>query len=187
MHECFDGYKKDPLFPIPEDAIESNAYVYHDAPNCCNLFTDGSFKDGKCGFGYFVDDIDANPSRQAKICGPVLGKRTNNTAELTAIIKGLTFCKLFTPRPIHLLTDSQYCIMSLTMYKRCHDQYIEAGRTLPKKVQNIGLIRAAFDAINNLDRPVYISKVAAHTGGTDYKSQGNDIADHLSKLGLLYY
>lgn len=95
------------MFPIPNDAIEANAYAYDDTPDCCNLFTDGSFKDGKCGFGFFVDDINANPSRQAKRYGPVKSKRTNNTAELTAIIEGLSFCKRFTPRPIHLLTDSQ--------------------------------------------------------------------------------
>lgn len=115
MHECFDEYIKDPLFPISDDAIVSNVYAYHDAPHCCNLFIDGYFKDGKCGFGFFVDDNDAIPLRQAKICGPVLVKRTKNTAELTAIIKGLSFCRLFTLRLIHLITDSKYCLKLLTI------------------------------------------------------------------------
>ena len=51
------------------------------------------------------------------------------------------------------------------MYKRCYDQYVEAGRDLPLRIKNIWLIRALFDVIRNSDRPVYITKVSAHTKG----------------------
>ena len=117
-HECFDVYKKDALFSIPSDALESNAYAHDGSPVYCSLFTDGAYKEGRCGSGFFVDDFLARPSRQSKQYGPVQGKRSNNTAELTVIIKGIAFCKTFTPRRIHIFTDSLYCIFSLTMYKR---------------------------------------------------------------------
>ena len=80
--------------------------------DCCNLFTDGSFKDGQCGYGVYIDDPDRI---QRRYLGSVFGKRSNNTAELTAIIKGIEFCKMITDRPIHLFTDSAYCIMSISM------------------------------------------------------------------------
>ena len=53
------------------------------------------------------------------------------------------------------------------MYRRCYDQYVEAGRDLPQRIINIGLIRALFDVIRNSDRPVYIIKVSAHMRGYD--------------------
>jgi ribonuclease HI len=92
---------------------------------CCNVYTDGSFKHSRGGFGVYVND---DRGRRTSLCGPVSNKKTNNTAELTAVIKAVDFCKTNISRPVRIFTDSSYVILSLTKLKlstntvdvRCH-------------------------------------------------------------------
>eukprot|EP00801_Mesodinium_rubrum_P002248 Mrub_02248.p3 GENE.Mrub_02248~~Mrub_02248.p3 ORF type:complete len:115 (-),score=17.03 Mrub_02248:304-648(-) len=91
FNRMFQGFKKDSLLPIPDDAVLTSAYCHDGVKDCCSLYTDGSLQKDICGFGSFVDDYFARPSRLIKCFRPVNGKRTNNAAELTAIIKGISF------------------------------------------------------------------------------------------------
>ena len=63
---------------------------------------------------------------------------------------------------------------------------MKEGLKLPKKVRNLDLIQEIGDLFDKYDFPIFITKVAAHTGGRDAHSIGNDKADSLAKQGLLY-
>lgn len=111
----FDGFKIDQPYPIPEEELTSNEFEQDGMTQCCNVYTDGSFKHSRGGFGVYVND---DRGRRTSLCGPVSNKKTNNTAELTAVIKAVDFCKTNISRPVRIFTDSSYVILSLTKLKR---------------------------------------------------------------------
>ena len=98
----------------------------------------------------------------------------------------MDFCSSNINRPIHIFTDSSYVILSLTKLKRFSSEYTIESQSLPHHINNLDLIQSTLDAIERYQFPVFISKVAAHTGRTDQHSIGNDYADALSKKGLIY-
>ena len=147
-----------------DEFFHNNAFAYDDNTPCANLFTDGSFKHGRAGWGFYLDD---DQGRQVRLCGGVQGKKTNNTAELTAIIRGVEYCQQLVHRPLHIYTDSVYCILSLSNYRRNSARFIEESQHIPLAMQNVELISKACQVIANHSSTVYISKVKAQTGGND--------------------
>ena len=62
---------------------------------------------------------------------------------------------------------------------------MKEGLKLPRNVRNIDLIQEIGNLFDNSTNRIFISKVAAHTGGRDIHSIGNDRADFLAKQGVL--
>jgi ribonuclease HI len=111
---------------------------------------------------YFGHDDPRNVSRR------VIGKQSNNTAELTALIdtypliaddvrKGLK---------ISIISDSVYAIRCVSTYgKKCADTQWK------KAIPNKELVQRAYELYKDL--PVKFVHIAAHTGLSDIHSLGN--------------
>jgi len=135
------------------------------------VYTDGACskngKEGaKGGYGVF---FGLNDPRNTS--GRIVGKATNNIAELTAIIKALEILKDNTSS-VGIYTDSNYAILCCTTY----------GAKCEKKgwvdVPNAALVKHAYELVKS--RNVQLVYVPAHTGNTDPHSLGNKHADLLA-------
>jgi hypothetical protein len=84
----FDMFKKDKPFPIDEEEVNANEFEWDGTPNCLNAWTDGSFSEGRAGWGVWFDWLDG-VQMLSSIYGPVPGRKTNNRAELQAVLEAL--------------------------------------------------------------------------------------------------
>ena len=73
------------------------------------------------GHGGYGIAIDLKPGMFGitALYGPLRGKSTNNSAELTAILEAIKWAKIKSYGNINIHTDSLYSIMSLSMFRRC--------------------------------------------------------------------
>ena len=129
-------------------------------PNIIRAYIDGGTvgngtKDAIAGCGvYFPDDPDRNLS------SPVPGlKQTNQVAELYAAVLALECTEDLKQLPIHLYSDSQYCIKIAQKLWRAKD--------------NLDLVHRLWKLMEN--RTVVWHKVKGHSG-----DPGNDAADALA-------
>jgi ribonuclease HI len=143
-----------------------------------DVYTDGSCihngkPNAKAGIGvYFGENDPRNVSKR------VVGKQSNNTGELTAIITALTILKpeIQFGEKVVVHTDSEYAIKCMTTY----------GRKLEKKgflepAPNIDLIKQGLSLL----RPnVSFHHVFSHTGKQDAHSLGNERADALASKAI---
>ena len=149
------------------------------------IYTDGSLiKNAKgtfCGYGVYIPSKKYKKSARLK---PTIEypKKTNNRAELTAIIKAL---QLFSPEKhkktlFKIYTDSSYSILIFTKtgdkyerqkYKTSGGKYVK-NHDLVKIVQKLKSIYR-FELVH----------VRSHTGAQDRHSKGNAVADELAVLG----
>ena len=90
------------------------------------------------------------------LMGTVKGKQTNNRAELTAIYKCIEATLQF-PRPLHIYTDSQYSINSISKFCRVTmEDFAEAVNY--DKVLNLDIISDIVNIIRQrLPNKVFIS------------------------------
>lgn len=143
-----------------------------------NVYTDGSCihngkPNAKAGIGvYFGENDNRNVSRR------VVGKQSNNTAELTAIITALIILKDEIMRGDNIIihTDSEYSIKCMTTY----------GNKLEKQgylvnAPNIELIKKGRSLLKS---NVSFHHVFSHTGKKDIHSIGNERADILASRAL---
>jgi ribonuclease HI len=153
-----------------EKTITSDYYVYTDGSCSKN----GS-KSAQAGIGvYFGPDDPRNLSQR------VIGKQTNNTAEITAIIHAY---KIVEPdikkhKTVTICSDSQYAIGCATKYgkKQSEDNW-------SKDIPNKELVKQVYDLYK--DQPnIKFMYVPAHTGKSDAHSVGNDGADKLANLAI---
>lgn len=144
------------------------------------VYTDGScMHNGKpnaiAGIGiYFGDDDPRNVSRR------VVGKQSNNTAELGALMQAHEILSDDIARGelVTVCTDSTYAL-------RCVGEYGDkcAADGWAKDIPNRDMVRRAhemFKATPNVE----VHKVRAHTGGKDPHSVGNDHADRLANEAI---
>ena len=149
------------------------------------IYTDGSLiKNAKgvfCGYGVYIPSKNYKKSARLK---PTIEypKKTNNRAELTAIIKAL---QLFSPKKhkktlFKIYTDSSYSILIFT---KTGDKYERQNyRTSNGKyVKNHDLVKI-IQKIKKLYR-FELFHIRSHTGAKDIHSRGNAIADELAVLG----
>lgn len=165
----FIQYYREPSTETNQEFIP-DYYVYTDGA-CMN---NGS-PSAKAGIGiYFAPNDPRNLSQR------VDGKQSNNTAELTAIIKTFSIIEndLLSGKKITIMTDSQYSIRCCTTYgEKCSQQNWNLD------IPNKELVKTAYDIYKNISnvRFVYIK---AHTNATDIHSIGNDNADRLANLSI---
>jgi ribonuclease HI len=109
----------------------------------------------------------------------VIGKQTNNVAELTAIIEVYPILKedILSGKEIIILSDSQYAIRCCTTFgEKC-------SKNWDADIPNKDLVRHAYNLFCELPNVSFIH-VRAHTGKTDEHSIGNAEADRLANLSL---
>ena len=145
------------------------------------VYTDGSLfkKNSKkyCGYGYWI------PSLNMKISKAILGKKTNNRAELYAIIDSIGIISQKAPgKFIKIYTDSQY---SIQIFNETGEKYKSQNyRKKGVDIINRDLVEIAMDLQDK-----YILgfvKVRAHTNNnTNPHIVGNGVADELAVKGAI--
>lgn len=144
------------------------------------VYTDGScMHNGKpnaiAGIGiYFGDDDSRNVSRR------VVGKQSNNTAELGALVQAHEILTENISRGelVTVCTDSTYALRCVGEYG---DKCAASGWT--KDIPNKDMVRRAHEMYKATPN-VEVHKVRAHTGGKDPHSVGNDHADRLANEAI---
>ena len=145
---------------------------------CTKVYTDGSLirKNGfiACGYGIHIPKLEINYS--FKLHEP----KTNNRAELKAIIDSINILKQHKIKKILIYTDSSYSIL---IFGNTGQKYKKKDY---KNVKNKDLVKQAVILSEELD--LHFIHVSAHTGNEDEIAMGNDIADKLAnKAAVLDY
>ena len=154
------------------------------------VYTDGACsnngkENAKAGFGvYFGENDSRNISKR------VIGKQTNNVAELSAIIEVFSILKdeIKMYEKIIIYSDSKiaigWCTTTGEKYAKRNWGQTQTGK--PKrgrKIPNVNLIKSAYELmLNNLN--VSLEYIKAHTGLIDENSLGNEGADRLANLSI---
>ncbi len=135
-----------------------------------SVFTDGSLlrrnKKIACGYGIYI------PKKGIKYSIKLREPKTNNRAELKAIIDAVTMLKQDNIDKIVIYTDSSYSIL---IFGNTGQKYKKKGF---KNVKNKDLVQKAVYLSENTN--LHFVHVSAHTGKLDEIGIGNDIADMLA-------
>ena len=144
------------------------------------VYTDGACihngkKNAKAGLGiYFGPDDPRNTYK------PIIGKQTNNIAELTAIKDTYPLIQkdVQAGKKIVIYSDSIYGIRCLTTYgKKCADKkWVD---DIPNKHLVMETYQLYIDKLN-----VSFRHIKAHTGLNDIHSIGNENADRLANQAI---
>ena len=151
------------------------------------VYTDGACSNNgrpnaKAGYGiYFGENNPLNVSK----C--LLGKQTNNRAELTAIIEVYPLIEsvLADGKKVCILSDSIYAIRCAGEYgEKCFKNNWGAGKKKP--IPNVTLVKEAFELYQgpSQDGSVVFKHVLAHSGKQDIHSIGNEWADKLATTAI---
>ena len=147
---------------IPQENIDLTEYAA--------VFTDGSLlrRNDKIasGYGIYIPKLDIKYS--IKLQEP----KTNNRAELKAIIDAIVILKQHNNEKIVIYTDSSYCIL---IFGNTGQKYKKKGF---KNVKNKDLVEKAVALSENTT--LHFIHVSAHTGALNEMGRGNDIADMLA-------
>ncbi len=144
------------------------------------VYTDGAcINNGKpnaiAGIGvYFGPDDKRNISQKIE------GKQSNNTAELSAVIKTYDIIKddIDKNKKITIVTDSEYVLKCIGNYgEKC-----EKNKWI-KEIPNKELVRTAYELYKNKHNIKFIH-IKAHTQLSDVHSVGNEFADLLANKAL---
>jgi ribonuclease HI len=146
-----------------------------------NVYIDGSCvnngkDDAKAGYGvYFGENDERNDY------GRVLGKQSNNTGELNAIIRAIEILN-DENRIINIYTDSEYVIKCAGSYSKKLEKnnWITSTGKVPP---NIELLKKLHSLITN-KKNIKIFHIKAHTNLQDEHSIGNYNADKLANLAI---
>lgn len=150
------------------------------------IYTDGScLNNGKtnsiCGIGiYFGDDDKRNVS---KILKKNVNKKTNNSAELLAIIECYNLIKedLNNSKKICIVSDSEYSIKCATSYgEKCEKS------NWKNNIPNKELVLELYN-IYKTNPNLRLKHIKAHTNNDDVHSLGNAKADKLAYNAIKTY
>lgn len=141
-----------------------------------NIFTDGSLRDGKCGYGIYFPNGEYKNISKKFILEPI----TNNRAELYAIYVSMKICRKLEKEgneydEICIYSDSEYSVNTINKW---YDMWKKNG----KKYKNGDIIDKIMKKIEKMQN-VKVIFVRAHTGKKDFYSISNDKADELAKNG----
>ena len=169
--------KNIPVKPKPPPPLfEPDYYVYTDGACSKN----GS-KHAVAGIGiYFGEHDPRNVSKR------VVGKQTNNMAELTAIIETYPFIEtdILANKKIGIITDSEYAIKCVNSYgKRCSKNGYTSSYGSGGDIPNKELVKTVYELYKD-HKNIQFIHCMAHTNNTDIHSIGNAGADTLAKQSL---
>lgn len=148
------------------------------SPDDIVIYTDGACSNNgkpsaKAGIGiyYSLQNKETFPNVSERL----IGKQTNQRAELSAILRALQMTTN-TSRNIHIFTDSQYSIDAVTKW---YPNWLSKN-TFDKK--NIDLISEIYNIKKK--KPFSFHHVYSHTKLTDTHSEGNKQADLLATSSI---
>jgi ribonuclease HI len=152
---------------------------------CINVYIDGScINNGsphaKAGYGVFFDKDDVR-NEYAR----VEGKQTNNTGELTAIIRALEILReeIEEKRQINIYTDSEYVMKCAGSYgdKLAKNDWKTSTDKVPP---NCKLLQKLHGLYKPAKKYIKLNHIKAHTNFQDEHSLGNEEADRLANLAV---
>ena len=149
------------------------------------VFTDGACSNNgkeyaRAGIGvYFGENDNRNVSRELK------GKKTNNIAELSAIIVAYHVLEEEIDAGVDVLicTDSKYCILCCTTYGEKNEKKGWRPTKKGKEIPNKDLVKRAYELFKS-KKNIQFKHVKAHTGLDDEFSVGNAEADRLANEAI---
>ena len=155
--------------PVIEE-FKPDYYVYTDGA-CSNNGKPGAMS--SIGIFFGIDD-------PRNVSCKIDGKQTNNTAELTAIIRTYSIIEsdILAGKKIAIVSDSEYAI-------RCASTYGEKNnkKNWNSDIPNKDLVKTVYMLYKNTPNVQFIH-INSHTTNTDIHSVGNAHADHLATLAL---
>ena len=146
------------------------------------VFTDGACSNNgkvtaKAGLGvYFSEDDPRNTSKR------IIGKQTNNTAELSAVIEVFSILKdeIQSNQEIIIYSDSMYTIRWCGEYgRKCESNGFKSNKPIP----NLELGKELYLLCKAWPN-VKLEHIRAHTGLTDELSLGNEGADRMANEAI---
>ena len=158
------------IIPLSSGDFKPDYYIYTDG--CC--INNGQVN-SKAGIGiYFGKDDNRNVSRE------IIGKKTNNIAELTAIIEtyNIILDDIIANKKIMIMTDSMYCINCIGDYGKRMEK-----EKWKKNIPNKDLVKQIYKMYNKQVN-VKFKHIRAHTNKTDIHSMGNHWADYLANKSV---
>ena len=146
------------------------------------VFTDGACSNNgkataKAGLGvYFGENDPRNVSKR------IIGKQSNNTAELSAVIEVFSILKdeIQSNQEITIYSDSTYTIRWCGEYgRKCERNGFQSQKTIP----NLELGKELY-LLCKENPNVKLEHIRAHTGLTDELSLGNEGADMMANMAI---
>ena len=145
------------------------------------VYTDGACSNNgrsnaRAGLGVYFSEGDAR-----NLSKSVVGKQTNNTAELSAVVEAyhLIHEDLKAGKKIGLVTDSEYVLKCVGSYgEKCE----RVGWKKKKPIPNVELLKEVY--LLYKDSGVEFIHIDAHTGRQDVHSLGNEGADKLAVAAI---
>ncbi len=146
-------------------------FVYTDGA-CINNGSDNAI----AGMGiYFGENDIRNVSKK------IIGKQSNNIAELQAIIDVYDIIKNdINNKKICIVSDSTYALRCITEYG-----YEQSKNNWKKNIPNKDLVKYGYELYKN-EKNIYFMYIKAHTENIDIHSKGNDGADKLANQAIGY-
>lgn len=147
-----------------------------DIPCVWKIYTDGSCPKagGPGGWATVIVPTEFNliGTEEGVRSGP-LYETTNNIAELSAIYDAMMWVCATTGvyGPTHIITDSQYCLRSLTEWLWVWE--VNRWRGSSGTVKNLDLFKKFLNLLNNHTKLFKMSWVKGHSG-----DRFNEMADH---------
>jgi ribonuclease HI len=150
-----------------------------------DVYIDGScinngYENAKAGYGVYFDTDDPRNEYDA-----VVGKQTNNTGELTGLIRALEILEgdIKKGSIIHIYTDSEYVMKCMKSY--CEKLSKNDWKTSKDKIPpNRELLKKAYALYKPYEKTICLHHVKAHTDAEDKHSIGNREADRLANLAV---
>ena len=151
------------------DDFQPDYYVYTDGA-CSKNGT----RNASAGIGVFFGENDPR-----NVSAKLLGKQTNNLAELTAIVQAHAAIRsdILIGKKVAIVTDSEYAIKCVSTYgEKCSKQHWNVD------IPNKELVKTAYELYQEVSNSVRFIHIRAHTQKTDIHSIGNDHADRLARM-----
>ena len=163
---------------LKKDDYIKTTNIQHLSSKPVLVYTDGACinngrVNAKAGWGVYV------PSLDIKLKGKIIGKQTNQVAELTALIKAYHAIHhiIQDGNPVVIYTDSLYGIRCCTTYgEKCNK------KQWSDKIPNMDLVKQAWHLFSS--KNIEFKHIKAHTGCRDEHSIGNEEADRLAVSGI---
>ena len=158
------------VIEVEDSLFEPDYYVYTDG-SCSN----NGKEDALAGIGiYFGENDTRNVSQR------VIGKQSNNTAELGAILYlyDIIESDILSGKKIGIVSDSEYAIRCATTYgKSCE---MDGWK---KDIPNKNIVKKIFELYNGKSNIKFLH-IMAHTEKSDVHSIGNEAADILANKAI---
>lgn len=176
VYKSFATEEEAIAFVGKEETIASFSY---------RIFTDGSYKDGKCGAAAALYNYDN------KLVDEVLThideEGTNNIGELTAIYTGLKMFESYNNKinediydmAIEIMVDSQYCKSVLTSY---YDTWTEQEK---RCAPNAHLLRLIVELMNDLRNDDEVKIVITHINSHQKSDDPDSDISHNNYVDML--